>query len=162
MNRRLALAAAPLALLAACSSGGGSSSPSTVTQTVATTSSAESETSAPSESYPTPPDDATATEPTGLDANLTTEQRDNFQSFRLTMNAVVPKSYGLSDTNMVGLAAYICSQAQTGQPKSVIELAVPGVVKRLDASQPEWDENDAAKAVDKAEVIYCEDEWSAD
>lgn len=39
MNRRLALAAAPLALLAACSSGGGSSAPSTVTQTVTTSSS---------------------------------------------------------------------------------------------------------------------------
>ena len=42
MNRRLAIAAAPLILLAACSSGGGSSEPSTVTQTVTSSSSASS------------------------------------------------------------------------------------------------------------------------
>lgn len=163
MKRTIALAALPLLALAACG-GGSSESAKTVTQTVTSSSSSTSETPSESSSsadYATPPADAAPTEPTGLSTDLSAEQRDNFMSFRNTMNVVVPKSYGLSDTELLGVAAYACSQLQTGQPESLVIMAIPGLIQRTAPGQPTWDQEDARQAVAKSEAVYCTDQLAS-
>jgi len=161
MTKRLAMLALPLLALTACSSGSGDAT-KTVTVSATPSSSGSSDASesvggSSEAGYPTPPADATPTEPTGLRSDITADQRDKAMSFRNTMNVVVPKSYGLSDTELIGLAAYVCSQRQIGQPESLVMLAIPGVIQRTAPGQPTWDQQDSKQAVYKAEAVYCED-----
>lgn len=80
---------------------------------------------------------------------------DDFMSFRNTMNIVVPKSYGLSDEHMVGMAAYVCSQLKLGEPETFVIMAIPGLVQRTDPDAPEWTQEDSKYTVDKAQAVYC-------
>lgn len=124
MNRRIALAAAPLVLLAACSSGGGSSEPSSSSSTASSSSPSSASSATTSSAATTPPADPDADLSTSAAPAIALHAQGKAGNQGMTIESVTPMQsvpYGARDADLNSVPAKASAGMQYVEVKATFE-----------------------------------------